>query len=116
MKTYEDLLAENKALSAQVDALSSKNFELTCYRVDVLRCLKTIAFEHNHSDVPLYQPMARQLIDSISADAELKEVQAEAGRSGFIEGYEQCHHDIDNDYVSRSEPMADEYAAKVRQG
>lgn len=46
----------------------------------------------------------------------LAEVRAEAGRAGFIEGYEQCHYDIDNDYISRSEPMADQYAAKVRGG
>lgn len=103
-------------LAAQVEALNSKNFELTCYRVDVLRCLKTIAFEHNHADVSLYKPMAHQLMDSISANAELKEVRAEAGRDGFIAAYMQsgCRSREFVEAIYGEE--ADEYAETIRQG
>jgi hypothetical protein len=47
---------------------------------------------------------------------DIRNIKVEYCRAGFIEGYEQCHHDIDNDYISRSEPMANEYAAKIRRG
>lgn len=113
MKTYDELQAENERLVAQVEALNSKNFELTCYRVDVLRCLKTIAFEHNHSDVSLYQPMARHLMDSISVNAELKEVRAEAGRDGYLQGYTDA---LNVQFSNLGQILADEYALLVKAG
>lgn len=104
----------NQELAAQVEALNSKNFELTCYRVDVLRCLKTIAFEHNHADVPLYQPMARQLMDSISANAELKKVRAEAGRAGYLQGHLDAMGDPDEIDKEHATHRANQYADSIR--
>ena len=104
-------LAREAELVAQVEALNKKNFELTCYRIDVIRCLKTIAFEHNHDDFPLYQPLARQLMDSISANTELVEVRAEAGRAGFLAGSQTFGFNL-----KRLDELADSYADRVKAG
>lgn len=120
MRTYDELLAENKALAAQFELM---RLEFN----DARRTLQFIAAcGHDSTDKEVADAV---LIESrlwisryddscfkLNPQQCLAEIKAEAGRSGFIEGYEQCHHDIDNDYISRSEPMADEYAAKVRQG
>lgn len=47
---------------------------------------------------------------------DIRNMKVEYCRIGFIEGYEQCHYDIDNDYISRSEPMADKFADKILKG
>lgn len=73
-----ELEREKAELVAQVEVLNSKNFELTCYRVDVIRCLKTIAFNHNHAEIIRYQPLARALMDSLPKDKELNQIKAEA--------------------------------------
>ncbi len=101
--------AERDALAAQVEALKQQNFELTCYRVDVIRCLKTIAFEHNHRDISLYQDLAKSLMESLAENKELTEIRAEA--------IEQCRDWVISEHERYSlSYYLTEYADKVRQG
>jgi len=110
---HEDYLA----LAAQINELNQQNFELTCYRVDVIRCLKTIAFEHNHKEVPLYQPLARRIMNSLAANQELKEVRAEAGRAGFVAGAEwwaKC--ELEDTLHLDEQSAADRWAESIWKG
>ena len=65
-------------LKAQVEQLQEKIFELQCFDVDVIRCLKTMAFDHNHADILSYQKLAKKCMDRISAENKANEIKAEA--------------------------------------
>lgn len=114
MKSYDELLAERDALAAQVAAYkerSSELYKLCDELIDHLRYNKAERDEVLNEFWNKQEAIKHVPSDPLQCLAEIK---AEAGWAGFIEGYEQCHYDIDNDYISRSEPMADQYAAKIR--
>lgn len=73
-----ELVAKNEALIDRVEKFNQKNFELTCFSVDVLCCLKTIAFEHNWPDVARYQRIAKDCMDSIQKNNQLHQVRSDA--------------------------------------
>lgn len=76
----------NFELSAQVDQLQEKIFELQCFDVDVIRCLKTMAFDHNHAEIKRYQQLAKDCMDSISAGRKANEIKADAYWKGYVAG------------------------------
>lgn len=78
------LVANNQELIDRAEKLNQKNFELTCFSVDVLRCLKTIAFEHNWSDVARYQQLAKDCMESIQNNDQLRHIQAEGGWASWV--------------------------------
>lgn len=80
------LQQRNAELAAQVEQLQEKIFELQCFDVDVIRCLKTMAFEHNHSDIPRYKQLAKECMDKISAGNKATELKAQAGVDGLKHG------------------------------
>lgn len=83
-----ELMARNKALKGEVERLRAERdqalasqeaaikswttcsnernqlkdrlYKYGCEDVDVIRCLKTMAYEHNHSDVPRYKDLAKR--------------------------------------------------------
>lgn len=69
---------ERDALAAQVEQLTEEVFKLQYFDIDVIRCLKTIAFEHNHSDIALYQELAKKCMSDIASRKPLAEIRAEA--------------------------------------
>jgi chorismate mutase len=79
-----DSLEQRDALAAQVEQL---NFESGFFDVDVIRCLKTIAFKHNHNDIPRYMAMAKRCMDEISdKQSRIVAHDAEIAKAAFIAG------------------------------
>lgn len=112
----DKMKVERDALAAQIEGCDKKIFELTCFRIDVLRCLKTIAFEHNHQDVAKYKNLAFSLMKSIESNESIIDMQAEAGRAGFVAGADalEVAQILGSDFDV--ETSANEYAGTVRQG
>ena len=104
---------ENAELKAQVEQL---RFESACFDVDVIRCLKTLAFEHNHCDIQRYMVLAKSCMDKISANQpKLAEIKARAGRDGYIQGIDDwigAERIYENFNI---ELKASEYANQIRQ-
>lgn len=57
-RVVSELLRERNELAAKVERL---RFEC----VDIMRCLKTLAYEHNHADVPRYKDLAMRCAEKI---------------------------------------------------
>ena len=106
MKTYEELLAENEALAAQIETLKSL-FPLDC----LVGC-----------DGMLNYPIKKynNVVDAFNLAPQqcLAEIKAEAGRAGFIAGYHKMHIEFVGSLASSegAEFAANQYAAKVQQG
>lgn len=49
-----------KQVQQERDQLKAELFKHECTDVDVIRCLKTLAYEHNHGDMPRYQSLAKR--------------------------------------------------------
>lgn len=100
-------------LKAQVEQLS---FEYACFDVDVIRCLKTLAFEHNHCDIQRYMVLAKSCMDKISANQpKLVEIKARAGWDGYIQGIDDW---IEAERIYENfniELKASTYANQIRQ-
>jgi hypothetical protein len=115
LKKDLDLLREHAdKVKAERNGLSSQLLSLHRILSDARDCVR-LCHKQGLADYKLLQTIDHALQKN-SYLKFLADIKAEAGRAGFIEGYEQCHHDIDNDYTSRSEPMANEYADKIRKG
>lgn len=62
----EALKNKIRELEQRLTAQSDSEFELMCKKVDIIRCLKTLAFEHNHADIPAMANLAKRLMQSLS--------------------------------------------------
>ena len=91
---WQESTERNAELKAQVEQLQKKVFELQCFDIDVIRCLKTLAFEHNHEDIPRYQPMAKECMAVISAGNKAKELKAQAVEDA-IKYNDECNKHLD---------------------
>lgn len=110
-----DLTTERDALAAQVEQLEEEVLRLHFFDIDVIRCLKTIAFEHNHQDMALYQELAKKCMNDIASRKPLCEIRAEAGRAGFIEGATK-QKEIGWCSVYGMQDGANQYAESIRKG
>jgi hypothetical protein len=115
-------IAEIEGLTAERDALQA--------RVELLRdalseAQQTIGFLSHH----LRGRMAEAAIIDMAEKADswavilnqsptacLAQVRAEAGRAGFVSGYSKGWNDYAGVYGFRREPLADQYAERIRQG
>lgn len=116
LSDYEKMKAERDALATQVAVYKERSSELYKLCDELIDHLRYNKAERDEVLNKFWDK--QEAIKHVPSDPQqcLAEIKAETGRAGFIEGYEQCHYDIDNDYISRSEPMANEYAAKIRNG
>lgn len=90
-------MRENAELKAQVEELQEKIFDLQCFDVDLMRCLKTIAFEHNHADIKRYQQLAKECMDRISVGNKVNEIKAQAVTEfgeDVIAHFEGCNYNL----------------------
>lgn len=110
MKTYEELLAENEALAAQVAALEKWRklaLQFDGQRMQAMGLLKMIAT--GHFDMRVIRKFVADA--PVSGDAYLAEIKAEAGRAGFIACAEWVG---DSEYeIDKMLKAADQYAAKI---
>lgn len=126
--------SERESLAAQVEQLEEEVLRLHFFDIDVIRCLKTIAFAHNHSDMALYQELAKKCMSDISSRKPLAEIRAKAVRE-FAESVinehsttELCAHyggrgtdasDLTEKTVVDVDELRaslDKYTNKIRQG
>lgn len=114
IKISDDFENERNELKAQVEQLQEKTFDLGCFDVDLIRCLKTIAFEHNHADIQSYQKLAKKCMDRISAENRANEIKAQA-----VEEFKKKAQGIigNKDVVTGSEVFdaLDHYSNQLRQ-
>jgi hypothetical protein len=59
----DKLELEVKALEKERDELKGQLFSRDCEDVDVIRYLKTLAYKHNHPDIPNYQEFAKRTLE-----------------------------------------------------
>lgn len=111
MKTYEELQVENERLVADNERLVAQ--------VEMLREVANdaIYFATKRKDKVCADPMfvMQQLQGRIGATPLqcLNEIRAEAGRAGFVAGYDAGH---EYRFSNLGDELADEYAEKVRNG
>jgi len=122
MAQNAELVAHNLTLVERMGALEQKNFELTCFNVDVLRCLKTVAFEHNWPEISKYKNLAKNCMESIQSSNEIRLVQAEAVKKAatyLSESIPDKSHEsviFKDGHIYISTRYLREYAESIKQG
>lgn len=114
------ILEEN--LQASGEALHEANETTRLWKKryqDLVQLMSTVKVPTNEEEATA---MALLGVNWLQANAPNKltqfhrDIQSEAGRAGFVAGYSQHGHDIDDGYSYRDESMANQYAARVKAG
>ena len=63
-ETIAELRSERDQLQSEVDMFKGQMFRYSCLDVDIIRCLKTLAYEHNHSEILSYKSLAKKTLKS----------------------------------------------------
>lgn len=102
------------------DQLKEIQFVSQCEEVDVIRCLKTLAYEHNHADVPRYQALAKRVMDKYVERGAAAKASLVAHDAEVIErfarelGVFDPEYD-DQEYIEVPRYTIKEYASQLRQ-
>lgn len=103
----ESLEKQNAELAAQVEALRGGLNQAIELLVTALVEPKQITEEEIHD---------LRTLEQSTPSRHLRNIQAEAGRDGFVAGYSKGWNDYAGPHGFRREELADAYAAKVREG